>query len=285
MSAYICHRSPDAAHFLDRAESWLVRNEAENNLILAIAAQLAMNPRAAGHAADAYLATVEHDGEIVGAAFRTPPFKLGVTRMPLGAARVLAQDAMQVFDDIPSVLGPEAVASAVAGEIASARGKAAEPGMRQRIYELHKVIPPQNPPPGKLRLARPSDEELFAQWLSEFEAETNHGPGDVRAYTQMHIANKTLFFWDDDGPRTSALWAGMTPHGVRIGFVYTPPDWRGHGYGSACTAAASQRALDSGYDFCCLYTDLGNPTSNSIYQKIGYTPVSDAVDYNIVESA
>lgn len=255
-----------------------MRNEAENNLILGIAAQLA---RSGGGNPNAYLATIEHDGEVTGCAFRTPPYKLGVTRMPLGAARALAADALDAFEDTPSVLGPEAVASAIAAELAEARGRSAGPGMRQRIYELRTVVPPVQPAPGRLRLARPSDAQLFAQWLDAFATETGHGPGDVGNYTQAHIASKTLFLWDDDGPKTSAVWAGSTPHGVRIGFVYTPPEFRGRGYASMCVAVASQRALDSGYDFCCLYTDLGNPTSNDIYQKIGYTPVCDVVDYDI----
>jgi predicted GNAT family acetyltransferase len=58
--------------------------------------------------------------------------------------------------------------------------------------------------------------------------------------------------------------------------VYTPPEHRGHGYGSAVTAAASQIALDRGKRFCFLYTDLANPTSNAIYTRIGYRPVCDS---------
>jgi predicted GNAT family acetyltransferase len=33
--------------------------------------------------------------------------------------------------------------------------------------------------------------------------------------------------------------------------------------------------LDQGKQFTSLFTDLSNPTSNSIYQKIGYQPVCD----------
>jgi predicted GNAT family acetyltransferase len=42
-------------------------------------------------------------------------------------------------------------------------------------------------------------------------------------------------------------------------------------------AAVSQAQLDAGLRFCFLYTDLANPTSNKIYQAIGYRPVTDAV--------
>ncbi len=72
-----------------------------------------------------------------------------------------------------------------------------------------------------------------------------------------------------------ALWTGRTPHGIRISGVYTPPEWRGHGYASACVAHLSQRMLDDGRSFCFLFADLDNPTSNDIYQQIGYRPVCD----------
>jgi predicted GNAT family acetyltransferase len=64
---------------------------------------------------------------------------------------------------------------------------------------------------------------------------------------------------------------------ARIGYVYSPPEWRGRGYATACVARVSQRVLDSGLQFCFLYTDLSNPTSNSIYRRLGYRPVYDVV--------
>jgi uncharacterized protein len=70
---------------------------------------------------------------------------------------------------------------------------------------------------------------------------------------------------------------GETPNGIRIGPVYTPPEERGHGYASNLTAWVSQTLLDEGRRFCFLYADLGNPTSNKIYQAIGYEPVTDAL--------
>lgn len=50
-------------------------------------------------------------------------------------------------------------------------------------------------------------------------------------------------------------------------------------YASALTAAASQDQLDAGRTYCFLFTDLANPTSNHIYQQIGYEPVSDVNMY------
>jgi predicted GNAT family acetyltransferase len=73
--------------------------------------------------------------------------------------------------------------------------------------------------------------------------------------------------------------SGKTRHGIRVNLVYTPPNLRKKGYATACVAALTQRMLDSDKQFCCLYTDLANPTSNSIYQKIGYQPICDVQDW------
>jgi predicted GNAT family acetyltransferase len=70
-------------------------------------------------------------------------------------------------------------------------------------------------------------------------------------------------------------YGGSTPNGARIGPIYTPPELRRRGYASALTADLTQMLLYRGSRFCFLFTDLANPTSNSIYQQIGYRPVAD----------
>ena len=72
----------------------------------------------------------------------------------------------------------------------------------------------------------------------------------------------------------------MCSSDLRVGPVYTPPERRRRGFGSAVTAAVSERQLAAGRSFCFLYTDLANPTSNRIYMDIGYEPVCDSVDYD-----
>ena len=80
-----------------------------------------------------------------------------------------------------------------------------------------------------------------------------------------------------------ALKIRPTPHGISVGGVYTPPEQRRHGYASSCVAALSQQLLDAGCEFCSLFTDLGNPTSNDIYQQIGYRPVCDTQEILFIE--
>jgi uncharacterized protein len=90
---------------------------------------------------------------------------------------------------------------------------------------------------------------------------------------------RTMYLWDDHEPVSMCGVGGETPHGVRIGPVYTPPRARRQGYASALVAEVSQVQLDRGRTFCFLFTDLANPTSNHIYQEIGYEPVRDVEVY------
>jgi hypothetical protein len=45
----------------------------------------------------------------------------------------------------------------------------------------------------------------------------------------------------------------------------------------------SARLLASGKRFCCLYTDVANPTSNAVYKRVGYAPIRDDVDIDFIE--
>jgi predicted GNAT family acetyltransferase len=274
-------RYPSAREFLDAAEAFLLRAEVENSLILGIAHELLIDD--SGLAITPYLGVVRDDAGIRVAALRTLRTKLGITRATHNVAlAVLAADVQSVAPTLLGVLGPEPSARLFADELAALRGARAMRTVSQRIFELREVIPPQSPPRGALRQARADEAGLLVEWISGFLTEVRE-VGDSEALVAERLRRGRIYVWDDDGPRTMAAWAGKTPHGVRVNFVYTPPESRGKGYASACVAALSQRLLDEGNDFCCLYTDLSNPISNSIYQKIGYRPVSDAGFYRLID--
>src|SRR5262249_17236439 len=103
-------------------------------------------------------------------------------------------------------------------------------------------------------------------------------PFDPEQVAERRLTGRTeaLYLWDHEGPRALAGYTGPTPHGIRVGPVYTPPEHRNHGYASACTARLSPLLLSQGNRFCFPYTDLPNPTSNRIYRRSGYEPVCDA---------
>ena len=111
------------------------------------------------------------------------------------------------------------------------------------------VRPPPNPPPGRLTVAGPGDRALVIRWFADF-ADEALPPGEPVAppdeLVDRRIAQGGVFFWDDGGPVSLAVVGSRTPHGARVGPVYTPPERRGRGYASACVAGASQAQLDAG---------------------------------------
>ena len=289
------HSGPRA--FLDRAEPWLLRREAENNLALGVAASLVGRrppadsippaatsvPPVSSPAAPLYFATIERGSAVVGCAFRTPPYKLGLTRMPLGAAPLLARDVAEVYDELPAVLGPDQVASAFGDAWSRLNGARVTPGARQRIHVLDRVVPPSRRAPGVMRRAGPADLPLVARWLGSFAKETRLGdpvePMErARRLCGGEGGNRLLALWVDAEPVSMAGFPAHTRHGVRIGYVYTPEARRRRGYATALVAELSSHALDLGFSHCVLYTDLANPVSNRIYRSVGYRPLQDVMD-------
>lgn len=268
-----------AGAFLDRAEPWLREREDVHNLILSLAYARRAAPDTEG--VDVLYATVEDGDRVAGCFMRTPPHKLLVTELPSAAAPAVAEAAAEWYESIPAVLGPEPAAEEVARAWTKRRGGMVRPGMAQRIYRLDRVTPPRDTE-GELRQARAADVDMAVAWGRGFAEDAGTQFATTRKTVEGWIRRGELFVWEVDGtPRSIAVAGGRTPRGVRVGYVYTPPAERRRGFASALVAALSQRVLDEGYDFCVLYTDLANPTSNAIYRRVGYEPLVDVRDFDI----
>jgi len=272
-------RHDGARAFLRRAEPWLLEREAENNLVLGLADSLS---RSAGdYESPLYFATVERGGEVEGCGFRTPPYKLGLTRMPVEAAPLVASDVAEIYDSLPAVLGPVDVARRVGEAWAALKGVRAVDGMRQRVHSLERVRSPVRETAGGMRLANEGDVAVVTSWVRSFVRTT--GLADMRepeARARRLVASGFLAIWIDRVPVSMAAFPARTRNTVRVGYVYTPDENRRRGYASAPVAQVSRHILDSGVRRCVLYTDLANPTSNRIYRAIGYRPVQDVMDVN-----
>lgn len=273
-----------APAFLARAQAWLEQDEAANNLIVGIAVRLAEHPDRIKQ--PPYLATVEADGALIAAAVMTPPHR--VLLCSAGGAepaflRLILDDLLAGGWDVPGVMAPSATSEAFAQLWSAAAGCAYHPAMSERVYELRQVIPPASVR-GSLRLATEADLPLAAAWAYNFMQDAGL-PGtaeDAHEIATLRIDDRDLFFWDDGGPVSMAAKTRHSTHGIVVSLVYTPRELRGRGYASACVAALSQQLLDAGWEFCALFTDLANPTSNDIYQRIGYRPVCDFNEYDFV---
>ncbi len=250
--------------------------EAEHNLILGIAEGLRRRGSPEGEARP-FFAVVEADARVVGCAFRTPPHKLGVTRMPEAAALRLVETIAARFDALPAVFGPKHVAEAFARAWSERTGAGWALGMDQRIYRLDQALPPEGVP-GRMRAATRKDLRTVADLANGFAADTGLEFETSEKERAGWVKEGCVFLWEDGEPVSMAVAKGATRHGIRVGYVYTPPERRGRGYASALVARLSQRMLNEGFRFCVLYTDLSNPTSNAIYARVGYRPISDVVE-------
>ena len=272
-------RPADATAFLERAGEFLLAREAEHNLILGLAGRLRTEPRLYGE--DPYFAIVLDGGRVVGATVRTPPHNLILSEIDDDAALdPIAEDANAVFGSLPGVIGPKDPVGRFARIWEERTGASARIAIQQRIYRASEAVLPEGVA-GSMRSYEEGDRALVVAWMDAFveEALPKPPPEDSEEWLERNLANPDggIELWIDGGtPVSFAAFGGPTPNGNRVGPVYTPPELRRRGYASALTAALTQMLLDRGRKFCFLYTDLANPTSNSIYQRIGYEPVSDS---------
>lgn len=219
----------------------------------------------------------EDDGTATGAASHTPPYELLLADMPTEAVGPLVDALLAVERELPGVNGPETLAAAFAAHWQERSRRRASPFRAERLYRLGRLVPPDRLPPGRPRVATREDSALLVDWLDQFVEETETRGGDSRdaVADRLSFGGLTLWVTPDREPvslagRTRAA-AGM----VRIGPVFTPPDQRGRGYAAAVTVAVSRAAEESGAGMVLLFTDLANPATNRLYQRIGYAPVED----------
>lgn len=270
-----------AGDFLEAAQTWIEGEEPLNNLMLGLAANIAAG-RAVMTAPPVMMTAAGEEG-LQAALLMTTPRQWAILYSPPGSAAIeeLVQAFLAAGHSAHGCVGPVAAAEEFVQSWQRRTGQKASLRMAQRIYELRGVIPPPVVP-GRLRLATTHDLDLATRWRHEFEVEASHEDNEAlaREAAERSIKDSQLFLWESEGqPVCQALAVRPTRHGICIGGVYTTPDCRRRGYATACVAASSQLQLDAGRQFCALYTDLANPTSNSIYQKIGYRPIADSSHY------
>jgi len=277
-------RLEDAAEFLTEAGPLLLADEARHNLILGIAGTIRDSP-------DVYplrsLWVVRKEGRPVAAAIRTPPYNLILARPESPVALEALADG--IAEELPGVNGCVPEAEEFAELWAERSGARPRTNMRQGIYALQQVRP-LPAVPGSARVATLDDRDLVLRWWIAFGDEVLHegGPGRENAEAmvghRLAARGRGFLLWEDAGDVVSiAGWGGATPNGIRIGPVYTPPELRRHGYATALTADLSQslldgRLFDGGRRFCFLYTDLAKPTSNAIYERIGYVRAAESAE-------
>jgi predicted GNAT family acetyltransferase len=262
----------DAAATIDEAREFLESSPVLHNLILTL-----LHQRAATKEAGRYW-VVGDRRDVVGVVLQSPlDFRATLTPMSPDSARAAAEAIAAQDVLLPGIEGEARSAAAFTGHWTQLRRSGARPVLGMRLLQLGRLTLPVDIP-GRLRVATAADMTMVQEWATAFMHDVDE-PAPPKEMVARRVQQGELALWEVDGTPVcmsgrSAAVAGV----VRIGPVYTPPDRRRQGYAGACVGEHSLQAVDLGLT-CVLYTDLHNPTSNSVYRSLGYSAVSENVRY------
>ncbi|MBD3195807.1 MAG: GNAT family N-acetyltransferase [Candidatus Lokiarchaeota archaeon] len=280
----------DIDRYYNLVYPYLIKDEAKNILLFSILNSLKDNPHKFGDEKP-FLATISDNRDnILLVSLRTPPYNLVISyTKDLGSIKYLATQLNKNSISLPGCLGFKEGVEKFNNKWIKINHLKQKIAMNERIYQLKKVnknlLGNDN-----FIVADINYESLVISWAKDFlkEAlkEIQNKEIFVNYINQIYddIKNEKIFLLIHEGePVTMARKAGKTPNGNLINFVYTPPNLRRKGYATQSVAKLSQKLLNEGNRYCYLFTDLSNPTSNSIYKKIGYKPIIDFVQYKYFE--
>ncbi|MFH8976451.1 GNAT family N-acetyltransferase [Streptomyces sp. NPDC017890] len=283
------HLTEDVHDFLARAGDFLRSRPGPHVMQLTWAERVrARGAEAFGTAAPVF-GVLERAGEARATFYRLPSRGYGLSPLPPEQADSLAARLAALRHSVPSVSADHGTATAFAE--AWQRHTGATPRLRDtrlRLYRLGELVPPEPPPAGRGRVLGDQDLEQVMFWCREFARAVGENASiDADTWADTRFADKRYTLWETpDGTPVSI--AGMNPvigGQIQVDIVYTPAHLRGRGYAGAVTAEVSRAALEAGANDVVLFADLSNPTSNALYQRLGYRTLTDWAAYDFTDCA
>jgi predicted GNAT family acetyltransferase len=258
-------RLPSAAAFEAAAGSWLAADDRTNNLIL--------SRLHAARFSDDVKSWLAVDGEVPQLALLETPLDLVLSAGSVPGAEFLADN---LEAEVRQLVGPAAVADAFAARVQRKTGRAGSVSMEMTFYTLDRVAAFRSPA-GCMRAATRAELEELGPLAVAAERKIGvhaeeRDPAAIESTLRQAIDDGQQFVWAE-GPSIRAMASYVSPFknaGARIRGVYTLPEFRGRGYGSAITAALAAELLDGGQAWVALFADNANPTSTGIYRRLGF---------------
>ena len=272
-------RYENAEDFAHVATPYLEKNEDKFSLFLGVLQGIKEekyeNP---------FMATIEKNGELLALFQMTPPHPLNMIFvneqrkdecMDLSIQELLGQSLK-----IESIVSVKEWAYSFAEKWKEKTGQNFSILMDQGLYRLDQVDESLEKSPGSWRYATLKDAFLIEKWYSFFEEDTGlpkTPPSEIKKKVKAMLEGREAFVWENEGKIVSMMKkARPTQSGVTVSLVFTPKEERKKGYARTMVAAISKELLKE-FTFCVLYTDMLNPTSNKIYQEIGYQKLIDSI--------
>lgn len=291
---YRVERSTDPAAFLELAGAHLATEPVLSTVVSTTLERAVADPSPVDHPRWWAALVDERTDEVVGVAMRTAPFRpypLYLLPMPTAAAEAFSAWLLEHEPDVAHANGVCASVETVLGVLADDRGGSTRVLEHDRLWEATSVLPPTGVP-GGARAATLDDLDLVTAWCLDFMPAADRqagrppreGEGEHldRDYARGKIGQGLMWLWEDKGEVVHLTGWNPPALGVaRVGPVYTPVEHRGHGYAAALVARVTEQILAEGAR-ACLFTDVDNPVSNGVYERIGYRPVAEMVRMEVV---
>jgi hypothetical protein len=286
----------DPGEFLDVAGDHFAEQPVLSTVMAGVASRV-RDQRAAGvpwpAGVPCWFAAFVDGGRVVATAMRTAPFgEYPAYLMPMSddAAVLLARTLLDRDEPVLGANGALPAVQVFCEEMAGETGRRATVGQHTRLFELGELKEPADVP-GRLRPARLGEQEVVTDWYHAFMADADEQAGRAPGSSphesaepdemRRRIQRGRIFVWDVDGVPVHVTAATEPAFGVsRVGPVYTPREHRGHGYASRAVYEVSKLLLGSGTR-ACLFTDQANPTSNKIYEALGYERLVDMANLRV----
>ncbi|MET9834821.1 GNAT family N-acetyltransferase [Streptomyces sp. NPDC006385] len=275
----------DVDDFLARAGDFLRSRPALHNTPLTDIEKLRTRGANAHGPETTVFGRLESGGEVRAIFYRTPRGRLTLTPLSVEQADTLAAHLADLGHSPSTVLADHDTATAFAEAWQRHTGAAPAPFWRTHLYRLGTLTPPRPRPAGRGRVAGEKDIEQVVRWCREFCVAVGEQSSidliDSGSWADSRFGDRHFTFWEtpDGTPASLAGSTSMVGGMVRVDPVYTPARLRGRGYAGAVTVEASRAALTAGATDVVLFADPTNPTSNALYQRIGYVRVADFTGY------
>lgn len=268
--------------FLVLNEELLLKKESFYNLMLGLAYNIQTNKFKTD--SPLFYSILDRE-QVIGCALRSNVDKpLIVSEMPSEAISLLIAELSSTKEDIQAVVGEEVTAGIFKDRWVALNDLDYKIDIHLGIFECFRVILPKKIS-AKMIPAMEDHVDILRKYLRGFcedcFPERVHTNEKIEELMSNHLKNKTAYLLQTAEGEIVSMAASTrsTKTGTTISYVYTPKEFRGHGYASMIVAMISQQILDSGKIMVNLFTDLLNPTSNSIYQKIGFTKIGQNIHY------
>ncbi|MFD7064823.1 GNAT family N-acetyltransferase [Streptomyces sp. NPDC059906] len=279
------HLTHDVDDFLARAGGFLRSRPALHNTPLTDIEKLRIRRPDAYGPVTALLGRLEAGGEVRAVFYLTSRGRLGLTPLSVEQTDALAAHLTALGHSPANVIADHDTATAFADSWQRHTGAAPALFWRTHLYRLGTLTPPQPHPEGRGRLVDGTDRERLVHWCREFCVDVGEQSSidliDAGSWDDSRFGDRHFTFWEtpDGTPVSMAAATPVIGGMVRIDPVYTPARLRGRGYAGAVTVEASRAASAAGATDVVLFTDPDNPTSNALYQRIGYVHVADFAGY------